>query len=127
MQDKRYHLFEQPRKQFALRPDIVMYKGDRCAVLDTKWKALVDNPRYNYGISQGDMYQMYAYSKKYRSSEIWLLYPMTRDFRNHEEIWFSSGMGELQRTDVRVFFIDLGDANSIEALAENMKEVDAGR
>lgn len=64
-QDKGYYLFTGPRRQFALRPDIVMKKGERTIILDTKWKSLVNNERVNYGISQADMYQMYAYSKKY--------------------------------------------------------------
>ncbi|MCI8327323.1 MAG: McrC family protein, partial [Lachnospiraceae bacterium] len=74
-QDKGHYLFTEPRRQFALRPDIVMRKKDRTVILDTKWKNLSDHERANYGISQVDMYQMYAYSKKYRTSEIWLLYP----------------------------------------------------
>lgn len=74
-QDKGHYLFTAPKKQFALRPDLVMKKDDRIIILDTKWKSLVNNERINYGISQADMYQMYAYSKKYNTSEIWLLYP----------------------------------------------------
>ena len=35
-QDKGQYLFVEPRKQFALRPDIVMSYGDRKVVLDTK-------------------------------------------------------------------------------------------
>lgn len=38
-----------------------MKRGERTVILDTKWKSLVDNERVNYGISQADMYQMYAY------------------------------------------------------------------
>ncbi len=115
-QDKGYYLFEEPRKQFALRPDIVLYRGNRCVVLDTKWKALVNNTGYNYGISQSDMYQMYAYSKKYMTSEIWLLYPMTKDFRNHNDIWFGSDLNGILPTNVNLFFIDLADEGSIEEL-----------
>lgn len=115
-QDKGYYLFEQPRKQFALRPDIVLYRGNRCVVLDTKWKALVDNPSANYGISQGDMYQMYAYSKKYETSEIYLLYPMNKDFREHSDIWFGSDMDGIMPTNVSLFFIDLANERSIEEL-----------
>ncbi len=115
-QDKGYYLFEQPRKQFALRPDIVLYRGNRCVVLDTKWKSLVDNPGANYGISQGDMYQMYAYSKKYSTSEIYLLYPMNKDFRGHNDIWFGSDLDGIMPTNVNLFFIDLADEKSIEEL-----------
>ncbi len=70
-QDRGYYLFDQPSRKFALRPDIVITRNDDSKIiLDTKWKSLVGNPRVNYGISQSDMYQMYAYSKKYRTSKI---------------------------------------------------------
>ncbi|WP_031552657.1 McrC family protein [Oribacterium sp. FC2011] len=123
-QDKGYYLFEQPRKQFALRPDIVLYRGNRCVVLDTKWKALVDNPSANYGISQGDMYQMYAYSKKYSTSEIYLLYPMNKDFRGHNDIWFGSDLDGIMPTNVNLFFIDLADKKSIEELGSVISSMD---
>lgn len=106
-QDKGYHLFESPRK-FALRPDIVMKKGERTIVLDTKWKKLTSNERQNYGISQSDMYQMYAYSKKYNTSEICLLYPINAEMRGHTPIVFDSGDG----TTVKVHFIDIANIES---------------
>lgn len=102
-QDKRHYLFMEPKKQFALRPDIVLVRDGRTIIMDTKWKQLIDSERKNYGISQADMYQMYAYSKKYDTSEIWLLYPMNDEMRNHKEIHFKSGDG----TVVRIHFVDV--------------------
>ena len=93
-QDKGHYLFTEPRRQFALRPDIVMKRGERTVILDTKWKSLVDNERVNYGISQADMYQMYAYSKKYNTPEIWLLYPVNDEMRNHYPIRFETSYGK---------------------------------
>ena len=104
-QDKGYYLFDSPR-QFALRPDIVITREDGLKIiLDTKWKRLVDKPRINYGISQADMYQMYAYAKKYRTSEIWLLYPVNPEMRDHTDIAFRSDDG----VDVRLFFVDVAN------------------
>lgn len=104
-QDKGYYLFDSPR-QFALRPDIVITREDGSKIiLDTKWKRLVDKPRINYGISQTDMYQMYAYGKKYETSEIWLLYPMNEEMREHQEILFTSEDG----VGVRLFFVDVAN------------------
>lgn len=102
-QDKGYYLFMEPRRQFALRPDIVCKRGDRTVIMDTKWKSLINSERANYGISQSDMYQMYAYSKKYETSEIWLLYPLNDEMRDHSDIKFESGDG----TTVRLHFVDL--------------------
>lgn len=104
-QDKRYYLFDAPR-QFALRPDIVITREDGSKIImDTKWKNLVNKPRINYGISQSDMYQMYAYSKKYETSEIWLLYPVNNEMRDHPDISFYSD----DDVNVRIFFVDVAN------------------
>ena len=62
-QDSGYYLFDEPRK-FRLRPDIVVSNAydqtHSVVIMDTKWKRLNHNPLTNYGISQADMYQMYA-------------------------------------------------------------------
>ncbi len=112
-QDKGQWLFAEPKTQFALRPDIVLRKGDRIVVLDTKWKKLIDNEGKNYGISQSDMYQMYAYSKKYKTSEIWLLYPVNKEMRGHSPIAFYSG----DNTYVRLHFVD------VERIQDSLNEL----
>lgn len=120
IQDKGYYLFVEPRRQFALRPDIVLKKNDRIVILDTKWKRLVNNGRINYGISQADMYQMYAYSKKYNTSEIWLLYPVNDEMRNHGPIRFESGDG----TTVKLHFVDVGRIEeNLQELRDKLEEV----
>ena len=71
----------------------------------------------NYGISQADMYQMYAYAKKYHTSEIWLLYPLNNEMRGHDEISFSSDDG----VGVRLFFVDVANIEkSMEQLIEKL-------
>lgn len=121
IQDKGYYLFTEPRKQFALRPDIVCQRGDRTVIMDTKWKSLINNERANYGISQSDMYQMYAYSKKYGTSEIWLLYPLNDEMREHSEIKFESGDG----TTVRLHFVDVAHIeDTLIELREKMEVIE---
>ena len=112
-QDRRHYLFTEPKKQFALRPDIVIRKDNRTVILDTKWKRLYKSERNNYGISQEDMYQMYAYSKKYETSEVWLLYPINEDMRDHPAIEFYSG----DNTYVRLFFVD------VDNIEDSLKEL----
>lgn len=115
-QDRGFYLFDQP-KVFALQPDIVVTKGDgSIVIMDTKWKALHDSARDNYGISQSDVYQMYAYSKKYKTPDIVLLYPLNDEMRGHSPISFQSSDGG-DIVNVRVFFVDL------EHMAESMKEL----
>lgn len=121
-QDKGHYLFNalngENHKRFALRPDLVVTRDDgSIVILDTKWKSLIDDKRANYGISQADMYQMYAYSKKYGTSEIWLLYPVNDAMRKHEQIVFDSGDG----ATVSLFFIDV--AHIEDSLCELFKRL----
>ena len=114
-QDKTYHLFEKP-EIFSLRPDIVITrKSDNTVfVMDTKWKLLNDVPP-TYGISQSDMYQMYAYQKKYNAENVTLIYPLTDTVPEKQEISFDSGDG----VKVNVKFVDLFDIkNSIKNIIE---------
>lgn len=75
-QVSRKYLIESPRKEFKLKPDIII---DDTVVADTKWKILDSYLPHN-GISQSDIYQMYAYGKKYEVEEILLIYPYTPTF-----------------------------------------------
>ena len=121
-QDKGHYLFNtlngEKHKKFALRPDLVVTRDDDSVViLDTKWKSLVNDKGSNYGISQTDMYQMYAYSKKYGTSEIWLLYPVNDAIRECGPIKFDSGDG----ATVSLFFVDVTDIEkSMEELLNRL-------
>lgn len=63
-QDRSYHLFEEPKAVFQMKPDIVITNKmhDTIFIMDTKWKVLSEE-KANYGIFQADMYQIYAYQK----------------------------------------------------------------
>ncbi len=114
VQDKTYHLFDEPGKRFQLRPDIVIKRkpDGTVFVLDTKWKILADS-KANYGISQADMYQMYAYQKKYHAQSVLLLYPQTDQLLPDSDIYYRSQDG----VEVNVRFVDLFDIKgSISAL-----------
>lgn len=112
-QDSRYSLFDQPSRTFALRPDIVLESGEHTTVLDTKWKMLSASA-YNYGISQADMYQMYAYGKKYDADSVVLIFPKF-DVVGAEPIFYESGDG----VSVEVVFVDLRDPEkSVEKMSE---------
>jgi 5-methylcytosine-specific restriction enzyme subunit McrC len=114
-QDTRYSLFDSPTRAFALRPDLVLEFGGHTVVLDTKWKLLSDNAR-NSGISQSDMYQMYAYSKKYDADGIVLLYPHS-DAVSKTDIRYASD----DNVSVRVLFVDLRNAD--DSISKLLAEV----
>lgn len=114
-QDRTHHLFEHPTAVFQMKPDIVIRNlgTNTKYILDTKWKILSDE-KANYGIAQADMYQMYAYQKKYGAENVTLLYPKTEQVKTEDivyrEIWDDG-------VTVRVRFVDLFDIeNSIESL-----------
>lgn len=125
-QDKGHYLFNKLNgenyRKFAIRPDFVVTRDDNSVViLDTKWKKLINDRRKNYGISQADMYQMYIYSKKYGTSETWLLYPVSTDMINQDTIIFDSGDGVI----VSLYFVDV---THIEESMENLyQKLQAGK
>ena len=124
-QDRGYYLFQslngEKHQKFALRPDLVVTRADgSIVILDTKWKILVNDKGANYGISQSDMYQMYAYAKKYNTSEIWLLYPLHAAMKDAGRITFDSGDG----ATVSLFFVDV--ANIEESMEELLRVLSSG-
>ena len=100
-----YYLFDEPKKTFKIRPDIVIFNPKDSAdtfVFDTKWKIL-DKGKNNYNISQGDMYQMYVYQKKYTAKSVTLLYPLSDSVSSNEQIQYKTE----ENVVVNVKFIDL--------------------
>ena len=65
---------ETDRNVFLMRPDIIIEGGDRPIIIDTKYKILKPEES-KYGVSQSDMYQMYAYAMYTNASSCMLLYP----------------------------------------------------
>ena len=123
-QDRGYYLFDEPQK-FRLRPDIVVSNAydevHSVVIMDTKWKRLNRNASSNFGISQADMYQMYAYSKKYHTPNIWLIYPMNDDVRELGQLSFDAVRNEEMNVSVKVFFVDLAEyKESLRALYESV-------
>lgn len=74
LQESQKHLSGDP-KLFRLRPDIVIRKGSKTVVLDTKWKLLSDDPENHYNISEKDVYQIFAYARAYDITDVFLIYP----------------------------------------------------
>lgn len=122
-QEQSLWLFESPAK-FRLRPDIVVRGGGKTFILDTKWKLLSADSTQNYGISQGDMYQMYAYHKKYQAKEkaenvagCFLLYPSIGTQIDIKPFLADNGV------NVNIFFVELLKIKeSIECVGRKFNE-----
>lgn len=91
IQDKKHSLVDEHNGygKFKLKPDLVIEINEYLIILDTKWKIIDENNlRENYEISQQDMYQLYAYGKKYQQNNtgnkkvmLYLLYPLQVHFK----------------------------------------------
>ncbi len=77
------------RSMFLLKPDLSLERyGAPIRILDTKWKILdslgPDAQRKKYDISQQDVYQLFAYGRKYLRDQpgkiVCLIYPKTSKF-----------------------------------------------
>ncbi len=87
-QDRKHFLvndLNSNRDKFRLRPDLVIISKGITIVADTKWKMINQNiSKKNYNISQSDMYQLFAYGKKYQAKngkvQLVLIYPKHTDF-----------------------------------------------
>lgn len=114
-QDRSYRLFDNPPR-FQLKPDIVVQGPSGVVVLDTKWKLL--SPGSDFGITQADMYQAYAYGKKYGAGKVYLVYPWTPKLSGTEQpIKFDSGDG----VEVRIAFLDLSLGKAcVDELADEL-------
>ena len=67
---------------FMMKPDISLKDGKQNKfILDAKWKRInVKDNDPKRGINQADMYQIYAYGKRYESNAVALVYPRTETF-----------------------------------------------
>ncbi len=98
-QISRKYLSNKP-KAFLLKPDIGIYKNDELLyILDTKWKLIDENKTYENdkidekkGISQSDMYQLFAYGKKYNVQKLALIYPQWSGFESDFEFEFDEDL-----------------------------------
>ena len=126
-QERPFYLFEKSSRNkpaFKLNPDIVLRHGGNgtaeLVIADTKWKLLCDDSSVNYGIATGDMYQMYAYQKRYRAKTILLVYP------RHKAIDSIASSPPFFRTpddsDIRILFFNL-DQNNPEASKKSAKDI----
>lgn len=88
IQAQEKFLFDEPRK-FGLKPDIIL-ESDEKIILDTKWK---------FEIAPSDIYQMFAYAKRYDAKKIFILCPAEEDFYYSEDF------------ELKICNVDLFDMN----------------
>ena len=79
---------------FSTMPDIALRTGkDVRLVLDAKWKRVdATTDDLKHGIQQADVYQLYAYAKRYRCGAVALVYPCNESFRRPLRYRFFDGV-----------------------------------
>lgn len=103
LQDKGKYLVESHQK-FALRPDIVIQRKDeykKVIIADTKWKNITEEK----DISQADMYQLYAYGKKYKNNQLYLIYP--KSDQKQPKLKYTYCQEAQSKLNLRVVYFDL--------------------
>lgn len=101
LQDRGKHLIEEPEK-FALKPDIVVTcktNPEKIIIADTKWKIIKEEK----DISQSDMYQLFAYGKKYNNEVLYLIYPK----HGKEQPKLKYQYEKKKSLNLKVFFFDV--------------------
>ena len=94
---------------FLLKPDLALYSsGNLVGILDTKWKLIDQDTKYGNGssdiksgISQADIYQMFAYGHKYLdggTGRMMLIYPQWMKFNEDKKFVLSESQDEIGLT-----------------------------
>ncbi|WP_103583858.1 McrC family protein [Campylobacter concisus] len=102
LQHSQKHLIEKP-KGFMLKPDIFLRYQKRNYIADTKWKIVKSGD----DISQADLYQLYAYGKKYEYGRLYLVYPRisgvdqkAMKFKYENNMWLNVLYFDLEKDEI---------------------------
>lgn len=108
LQHRGKYLTEKPRG-FALKPDIFLRYKNQNYIADTKWKIVESKD----DISQADLYQLYAYGKKYNCSKLYLIYPRisgvdqkAMKFRYENNMWLNVLYFDLEKGKLARYLLD---------------------
>ncbi len=96
---RRHLMRDRDRGVLLLQPDILITSNDRQLVLDTKWK------QFSSTVGSDDLYQLYAYTKRYECRRSVLLYPQVLEAEclNYDIMGTDGATGE----QVGVRFVNL--------------------
>ncbi len=111
LQDQQHHLaYDNGTGKFRLKPDIVIKKRDdeeKVIIADTKWKIL-SKDKTHQGVSQADMYQLYAYGTKYKNcNQMYLIYPKDKDVNTKLYHYDNVDINEDERLKLNIVFFDV--------------------
>lgn len=103
----RHLLRRNGKGKFRLVPDIGIHdKGELVCLIDTKWKLLTLSQPHE-GVSQADMYQMYAYAREFGCPRVILLYPRTMVLPGQVAIYH---IGAIDGPRIEVWAVDITES-----------------
>ncbi|MBO0937369.1 restriction endonuclease [Fibrella sp. HMF5335] len=120
VQESSAHLIDEHAGQpkFKLRPDLILRQNGQTIVLDTKWKLLdATDQNGHYGIDQADLYQLYAYGKKYDATQLVLIYPAHAGFTKPLRVF---GYDDDMRLHVVPFNLDKPLADEVATVLDEV-------
>jgi len=125
VQEYGHFLFNEPENKFRLRPDIVLRNGNKCIIVDTKWKRLKNDKNKNYGISQADMYQMYAYAREFETPYVCLIYPKNKEVSTSKDniVEVAVYKNSHQMVEIHILMADLGGDDNLNSLFEYIAKI----
>lgn len=109
-----------------LEPDLLLEWEGRRLVVDSKWKLLATDRRGRGGVADSDLYQLFAYTRRYGCARSVLLYPHTPGVEPREfEVLDQNGTTSGERVLVRQVKLqrNLWDAGERAALADELAAV----
>jgi len=94
--------------KFRLKPDIVINKGtSKVIIADTKWKILSEEKSHQ-GVSQSDMYQLFAYGTKYKKCKtLFLIYPKDEIAQGQGNYYEYYKTSDNRHLSLKVLFFDV--------------------
>lgn len=122
IQKSERHLVCDEKKNgvFKLKPDILIKEGAEFnLIIDAKYKELKPDER-KLGISQEDMYQIYAYATRYDSPKTILVYP---EYENYQQSIKGEFYIESKKISVRSINLMMDLSKNEEELKKCLKEI----
>lgn len=128
LQGPKRHLaqYDNGHPVFELRPDVVVTNGGEMAfVIDTKWKRLKEEA-HREGIATSDIYQMYAYAKRYAAPDVLLLYPHHPElgkWKPKRAAYLLNGLDESDATLARRISVSTVDLRDLGQVPSQLKQI----
>jgi 5-methylcytosine-specific restriction enzyme subunit McrC len=109
-----------------LEPDLLVESPGSRLIIDTKWKLLASGKRGRGGVGDADLYQLYAYTRRYGCKRSVLLYPFVSGLEPREfGVLDANGWLSGERVSVRHVQLhrDLQQAAERQALTDELEAI----